>query len=86
MDWRAFVDTLQNRAFTGVFEIENEAKNSKDTGVMSAILQGFSTCVNFFAPMLWELDEKSGYSYKNERDLQIVHGKDIPVVTIDQLS
>ncbi|KKX49066.1 hypothetical protein L950_0217430 [Sphingobacterium sp. IITKGP-BTPF85] len=36
--------------------------------------------------MLWELDEKSGYSYKNERDLQIVHGKDIPVVTIDELS
>lgn len=85
MDWRAFVDTLQSKKFSGVFEIENEAKNSKDTGVMSAILQGFTTCVNYFAPMLWDLDEKNGYAYKAESDLSFTTDKDIPVVTIDQL-
>ncbi|UIR56481.1 sugar phosphate isomerase/epimerase [Sphingobacterium sp. SRCM116780] len=85
MDWRAFVDTLKSRDFTGVFEIENEAKNSKDTGVMSATLQGFRSCINFLAPMLWDLDEKTGYSYKKESELTIPDAKDIPEVTMDKL-
>jgi hypothetical protein len=32
MDWRAFVDTLKEKGFTGAFEMENEANNSKGTG------------------------------------------------------
>src|SRR5690606_35492848 len=36
MDWRAFVDQLLEKGFDGVFEIENEARNSKDTGNMGA--------------------------------------------------
>jgi len=85
MDWSALVDTLKSRSFSGVFEIENEAKNSKDTGSMAAIMQGFSACVHFFAPMLWDLDEKNGYTYRQETELITPSGKDIPVVTIDQL-
>src|SRR5690606_13826115 len=36
MDWRAFIDLLSDRGFSGPYEIENEAKNSKDTGNLAA--------------------------------------------------
>ncbi|WP_293913864.1 MULTISPECIES: sugar phosphate isomerase/epimerase [unclassified Sphingobacterium] len=85
MDWRGFVDTLQERGYTGPFEIENEAKNSKDTGNFAATNQGFATCINFLAPMLWDLDVQEGYKYRNESALNNVRVEDIPVVTIDQL-
>ncbi|MGJ1195458.1 sugar phosphate isomerase/epimerase family protein [Sphingobacterium spiritivorum] len=85
MDWRGFVDTLQARGYSGPFEIENEAKNSKDTGNFAATNQGFTTCINFLAPMLWDLDVEKGYTYRNENTLKNVHVEDIPVVTIDQL-
>ncbi|QQT24322.1 sugar phosphate isomerase/epimerase family protein [Sphingobacterium spiritivorum] len=85
MDWRGFVDTLQERGYTGPFEIENEAKNSKDTGNFAATNQGFATCINFLAPMLWDLDVQEGYKYRNESALNNVRVEDIPVITIDQL-
>ncbi|MGJ1284612.1 sugar phosphate isomerase/epimerase family protein [Sphingobacterium spiritivorum] len=85
MDWRGFVDTLQSRGYSGPFEIENEAKNSKDTGNFAATNQGFTTCINFLAPMLWDLDVEQGYTYRSENKLKNVHVEDIPVVTIDQL-
>ncbi|SUJ05815.1 Xylose isomerase-like TIM barrel [Sphingobacterium spiritivorum] len=85
MDWRGFVDTLQARGYSGPFEIENEAKNSKDTGNFAATNQGFTTCIHFLAPMLWDLDVEQGYTYRNENRLKNVHVEDIPVVTIDQL-
>lgn len=85
MDWRGFVDTLQERGYTGPFEIENEAKNSKDTGNFAATNQGFATCINFLAPMLWDLDVQEGYKYRNESALNNVRVEDIPIITIDQL-
>ena len=87
MDWRAFVDILHERGFTGPFEIENEALNSKATGNMEAIEQGFKASILFLSPMLWPLNEK-GYQYdlQQYKPLKTVAQKDIPVVTMDQLS
>lgn len=85
MDWRGFVDLLQERGFKGPFEIENEAKNSKDTGDFSATVQGFTTCLNFLAPMLWDLEAEVGYAYKKSEPLKDTNVKDVPVITMDDL-
>ncbi|RDV16956.1 sugar phosphate isomerase/epimerase [Pontibacter diazotrophicus] len=87
MDWRAFVNTLKEQNFTGPFEIENEAALSKGTGNMGAIMQGFKATTLNLAPMLWELTE-AGYQYnvKDFRELKQVASKDIPVVTMEELS
>lgn len=86
MDWRAFVDVLVEKKFKGPFEMENEAKKSKDTGNMEAIIQGFKASVYFLSPMLWPLTE-TGYQYDHSQyvPLKEVTHKDIPVVTMDQL-
>ncbi len=88
MDWNEFIMALNQIGFKGPFEIENEAKNSKDTGNYQAIVQGFKAATNFLAPLLWELDENKGYAYKRfaaQNELKQMNRKDIPVVTIDQL-
>ncbi|MFD3000131.1 sugar phosphate isomerase/epimerase family protein [Pontibacter toksunensis] len=86
MDWRAFVNTLKEKGFTGPFEIENEAALSKGTGNMGAIMQGFKATTLNLAPMLWELTE-TGYQYNAEgfRELKQAVTKDVPVVTMDEL-
>ncbi|MCJ8164088.1 sugar phosphate isomerase/epimerase [Pontibacter sp. E15-1] len=86
MDWRNFVQTLQQQGFTGPFEIENEAALSKGTGNMGAIMQGFKATTLNLAPMLWPLTEQ-GYQYdqKNYRELQQTVSKDIPVKTMAEL-
>ena len=87
MDWRAFVNTLQEQGFTGPFEIENEAALSKGTGNMGAIMQGYKATVLNLAPMLWELTD-AGYQY-NTREFRVLKQtvtKDIPVVTMEELS
>ncbi|WP_149525107.1 MULTISPECIES: sugar phosphate isomerase/epimerase family protein [Sphingobacterium] len=84
MDWNAFVAALHDRKFSGPFEIENEAKNSKDTQNMGAINQGAKACINFLAPLLWELSEE-GYTFKNQQELILVDRKDIPVVDMGHL-
>ncbi|QHT70089.1 sugar phosphate isomerase/epimerase [Rhodocytophaga rosea] len=86
MDWREFVETLQEKNFTGPFEIENEARNSKDTGNMGAIVQGFTGAIYSLSPMLWPLSE-NGYQYNKglSKPLQHLATKDIPEVTMDQL-
>lgn len=86
MDWRAFVETLQEKNFTGPFEIENEARNSKETGNMGAIVQGFTGAIYSLSPMLWPLSE-NGYQYNKglSKPLQHLATKDIPQVTMDQL-
>lgn len=85
MDWRAFVDKLTEKGFDGPYEIENEARNSKDTGNLAAIIQGYRAAVNFLAPMLWELQENVGYTYLNGSPLMQPAVRDIPVTTIDKL-
>ena len=86
MDWRAFVSTLQERGFTGPFEIENEAALSKGTGNMGAIMQGYKATTLNLAPMLWELTD-AGYQYNAQgfQELKQTAGKDIPVVTMQEL-
>lgn len=88
MDWNDFVQVLNEIGFSGPFEIENEAKNSKDTGNYHAIVQGFKATTNFLAPLLWELNAETGYSFANAKSLgslKSVNRKSIPVLTIDQL-
>ena len=62
MDWRAFTSILRERGFTGPFEIENEAKLSKQTGKMGAIVQGCKAAVQNLAPLLWKLTDE-GWTY-----------------------
>jgi sugar phosphate isomerase/epimerase len=87
MDWRAFVETIKAKGFSGPFEIENEALLSKATGNMGAILQAYRASVLFLAPMLWPLAE-TGYQYDRSRyqALREVAHKDIPEVTMEDLS
>ncbi len=85
MDWRAFVDVLSERGFKGPYEIENEAKNSKDTGNLAATIQGFQAAVMSLAPMLWSLDPDKGYAYYASSPLSLPQAKDIPVMTMDRL-
>lgn len=85
MDWRAFVDKLTEKGFDGPYEIENEAKNSKDTGNLAATIQGYKSTVDFLAPMLWELQGETGYTYLHGSPLIPRDIRDIPVTTIDQL-
>ena len=84
MDWNAFVEVLHQRGFQGPFEIENEAKNSKDTHNLAAINQGAKACISFLSPLLWSLTDQ-GYAYTAQQPLQEVHRKDIPVETMDRL-
>jgi sugar phosphate isomerase/epimerase len=86
MDWRAFVEVLRERQFTGPFEVENEARNSKDTGNLEAIVQGFSGARYALMPMLWPLTA-AGYQYDRQqvKPLSAAARQDIPVVTMDQL-
>lgn len=86
MDWNDFVAVLHRRGFSGPFEMENEAKNSKDTGHISATNQGFESCIRFLSPLLWDLDPSRGYIHQPGSELQLPDVKDIPEVTIDRLS
>lgn len=85
MDWRAFVDLLSNRGFAGPYEIENEARNSKDTGNLAATIQGFRAAAAFLAPMLWNMDPKEGYQYRASDSLFQPRLSDVPVMTMDRL-
>ncbi len=86
MDWRAFVNALKEKGFTGPFEIENEASLSKQTGNMAAIMQGCKAAVQNLAPLLYPLSE-SGYVYP-EADIQPLRqlvNTDIPIVKMENL-
>jgi len=88
MDWRAFVETLLERGFQGPFVIENEAANSAHTGDMGATVQGFAATVTNLAPLLWPLQPGKGYRYDaaRRRPLKRPPAKDLPVVTMDDLT
>ncbi len=86
MDWRKFINTLQERGFSGPYEIENEAGLSKGTGNMAAIMQGYKATVLNLSPLLWSLAD-NGYQYPEEefKEMEVLASKDIPVVTMDDL-
>ncbi|MBD8489615.1 sugar phosphate isomerase/epimerase [Echinicola sp. CAU 1574] len=87
MDWRKFINTLQEKGFSGPFEIENEAGLSKGTGNMAAIMQGYKATVLNLSPILWSLTEE-GYQYPkaNFKEMKALAAKDIPVVTMEDLN
>ncbi len=85
MDWREFVNSLIEKGFGGPYEIENEAKNSKDTGNLAATIQGYRAAVGFLSPMLWPLDETAGYTHRAVRPLKRPTVHDVEVMTIDRL-
>lgn len=87
VDWRAFVNVLKSKEFRGPFEIENEAALSKGTGNMGAIVQGFKATVLSLAPLLWDLAE-NGYQYNQKGFHEAVKlpGKDVPIMTMSQLT
>jgi sugar phosphate isomerase/epimerase len=84
MDWRAFVDTLNEKGFKGPYEIENEAKNSKATDNSAAIVQGYQAAISFLSPMLWSLTEK-GYQFKKGDQLKHLNRSNISETTVDEL-
>jgi sugar phosphate isomerase/epimerase len=86
MDWRAFVNVLKEKGFTGPFEIENEAKLSKQTGNMGAIVQGCKAAVQNLAPLLYPLSSE-GYQYPKEAfsTLKKITNHDIPKITMKEL-
>ncbi|WP_433895381.1 sugar phosphate isomerase/epimerase family protein [Sphingobacterium mizutaii] len=84
MDWNSFVETLHDRGFSGPFEIENEAKNSKDTHNLAAINQGAKACISFLSPLLWKLDSQ-GYEFTEQKALKLVSREDIPVKSMGDL-
>jgi sugar phosphate isomerase/epimerase len=87
MDWRAFVETLMERGFNGPFVIENEAANSAHTGNLGATLQGFAATVMGLAPLVWPLGP-DGYALDRSQHppLREPDGRDLPVVTMEQLT
>lgn len=86
MDWRAFTSILRERGFSGPFEIENEAKLSKQTGKMGAIVQGCKAAVQNLAPLLWELtDEGWTYPTSEYHPLRDLDRKAPSEVSIDTL-
>ena len=86
LDWRAFVNVLKEKGFSGPFEIENEAVLSKQTGKMGAIVQGCKAAVQNLAPLLYELtDEGWVYPGSEYKPLNEVNRKDIPLVTMEDL-
>lgn len=84
MDWNHFVSILQEKKFVGAFEIENEAKNSKDTANPKAIDQGIKACVSYLSPLLWSLGAE-GYQNPANKELLFSNRKDLSVVTMEQL-
>jgi sugar phosphate isomerase/epimerase len=86
MDWRAFVNILKEKKFTGPFEIENEAVLSKQTGNLAAIVQGCKAAVQNLAPLLYELNV-TGWTYPDSeyQPLQNVNREEIPLVKMDSL-
>lgn len=84
MDWNNFVSVLHQKGFSGPFEIENEAKNSKETQNIRAIEQGASSCIQFLAPLLWPLGE-NGYQFEAQKALKTVNRNDVPVVDMATL-
>ena len=85
MDWNSFVETLHDRGFSGPFEIENEAKNSKDTHNLAAINQGAKACISFLSPLLWKLDSQ-GYEFTEQKALKLVSRENIPVKSMGDLT
>ncbi len=85
MDWNSFVETLHDRGFSGPFEIENEAKNSKDTHNLAAINQGAKACTSFLSPLLWKLDSH-GYEFTEQKALKLVSREDIHVKSMGDLT
>jgi sugar phosphate isomerase/epimerase len=63
IDWTGFVETLNDVEYKGPYVIENEAADSKGTGDIGAIMQGFSAAVMCLAPLVWNIKDGEGFQY-----------------------
>jgi sugar phosphate isomerase/epimerase len=90
IDWTRFVRNVTERGFRGPFVVENEASDSKGTGDLGAIVQGFKAAVLCLAPLVWPLASGQGYQHARGKgallDVAAVPAKDIPRVTVDRLT
>ncbi len=89
IDWSAFIGTLTAAGYRGPYVIENEAVDSKGTGDIGAIMQGFRASILCLAPLVWHRVEGEGFQYDRGgyeplRE-EVLPRQDIPVVTIDKL-
>ena len=89
IDWTAFVEAVKAKGYKGPFVIENEACDSKGTGDLGAIVQGFSASVLCLAPMLWDLVAGKGFQYNKAAgkplSVDALPKNDVNLVTVDQL-
>lgn len=86
MDWRSFISHLNDHAFGGVFSIENEAANSKNTNDEMAIEQGIAGTLSFVKPMIWPLEQGKGYQFGTQDPLEEPASRDIPIRTMKELT
>jgi len=88
MDWRQFIECLKARGYRGPYVVENEAANSKGTGDLGAIRQGFKAGLLFLAPMIWPLSRGAGYRFdpSAHTPLKDFPGRDVPLLTMEQLA
>ena len=85
MDWRSFIECLDERGFSGVFSIENEGENSKGTDNDHAIEQGFEAALSFIKPMIWPLTAEAGYQHPGQEDLKEPTCQELPPVKMKNL-
>jgi len=89
IDWTGFLSVLNERGYRGPFVIENEAADSKGTGDMGAVMQGFKAALLCLAPMIWPLEAGEGYRYPKSAYTPLsdkaLPAKDVPLVTVDKL-
>ncbi len=85
--WTDFLETLKERGYKGPFVMENEACDSKQTGDIGAIMQGFKATVLFLAPLLWDLEAGKGFQYRAGAPLSedALPTSDIKVTTMAEL-
>jgi hypothetical protein len=90
IDWTDFLETLNERGYSGPYVVENEASDSKQTGDIGAIVQGFRATALCLAPRIWPLAPGKGFEYDAAQyrplDVGAVPAKEVPLVTMDQLA
>ncbi|MEW6745612.1 MAG: sugar phosphate isomerase/epimerase [Planctomycetota bacterium] len=89
LDWTRFLETLIALGYRGPFVIENEACDSKATGDMGAIVQGFKAALLCLAPLLWPLKPGEGFQYDKSRyrplRTDVLPHHEVELMTIERL-
>jgi sugar phosphate isomerase/epimerase len=90
IDWSAFIGAVTAAGYRGPFVVENEAVESKATGDIGAIMQGFRATVLCLAPMIWPLVSEAGYQYDRSSygpiQEDVLPREDVPLMTMEKLT